>query len=700
MLHPFAFWPYDIESYPNVFTAVFKRFMGNDEYVFEVSSRTNQSRQFIAFLRWLGSYQNTRAVGFNNLGYDWPVCQHLMGFPDGFTADDAYKKSMQIIESDWNDRFKHVIWDRDQIVRQVDLMRMHGYDNQARSMSLKMNEVALRMRTVQDLPFPPGTFLRNDQIPMLLGYNRHDVIATEKKLEVSSDLIEMRVEIGNELGVDLMNKSDIDLGERIFIEALETNSPGITGTKGRGPKRTTQRSSIDLSKLVLPVIHFDHEEFRRIHQHFLTTKPITQTKGVFEGLVANCYGLPFKFGTGGIHAATENKTYRATPNRRVITVDVKSYYPNLSIHWGFHPEHLGQGFVQEYSKLYQRRLTYEKGTNFNTAIKLGLNAVFGKAGSKYSCMHDNNFLLSITINGQLLLCMLAEKLAQIPTAELFNVNTDGVTMAVDTEYSGMVQGVMDWWCGVSRLELELDEWEAIFQRDVNNYLGIAAETRKPKGKGAYEYRHGLEAGKYEFNGTDYVLTDPSKPGANWHKNQSTKIVTMAVEKFLLDGVAPELTISQCQDPYLFMSTIKVQRSDRLVLGGHLETYKCWHAFNEAMERETKKPGNGEWNPGTPLWDKHHDKAGQPVPVERTIHRGGVEQQRTGRYYVAKRGGYLFKIMPPLARLPNHYRPQAVESGRLIAMCNDVYYFDWANLSYEFYIEKAYEMIQATGFYNA
>jgi len=34
--------------------------------------------------------------------------------------------------------------------------------------------------------------------------------------------------------------------------------------------------------------------------------------------------------------------------------------------------------------------------------------------------------MTITINGQLLLCMLAERLAVIPSLELIQVNTDGI----------------------------------------------------------------------------------------------------------------------------------------------------------------------------------------------------------------------------------------------------------------------------------
>lgn len=595
-------------------------------------------------------------VGFNNLYYDYPLIHYLLSLQGGFTAAQAYQKSKQIIDTPYERRFDNVIWDRNQIVRQIDLMKMHGFDNDARRMSLKMVEIALRMDMVQDLPFRPGTMVGVRNIPTLLGYNRHDVKATGQLLDVSQELIDLRLEIGAQLGVDLMNKSDIDLGGKFFIERLEKAQPGITGTKGRGPTRVTIRSQVVLGQLVLPVVQFDHPEFQRIHRHFLTTPPITRTKGVFDKLVAECYGLEFKFGQGGIHAATESKTYRARPGRRVITVDVTSYYPNLAIKWGLHPEHLGQAFVREYEAFFRLRQSYKKGTNPNTAVKLGLNAVFGKSGSKFSCMHDLNFLMSITINGQLLLCMLAEKLAQIPTAEVFNVNTDGVTMAIDEAHMGQVDAVCRWWEGITRLNLEQDDWQVIFQRDVNSYLGVEVGG-KVKGKGAFEWRHGTETKQ------------------NWHKDQSAKIVTKAAEEFLVKGTPIEQTVALAKDPFDFLYTVKVRRTDRLMFGGYLDTYD-----------DHVTPSKGD--------------AAKGKPTARPLHRGGKEVQRTGRYYVcpdySPGGDYLYKIMPPLAVRPNHLRPQAVQSGERVILANNLSSFSWLSVSHEHYIEAARDLVRSTG----
>lgn len=648
------FYTYDIECLPNVFTCVIIHVESGTEWLFEVSERKNQSVQFLSFIRTLMQFPQVRMVGYNNMGYDWPVINFLLGY-QSFTAADAFAKSKQIISAPFSDRFKHVIWEDRQLVRQCDLMKIHGFDNHARRTSLKQLEIALKMPCVVEFELDFDAPLPVKKTPDLIAYNRHDVAATTEFHKRSKELYDMRWDIGQELGVDLENKSDIDMGERLFIEALEKHTPGITGTKSRGPKRTTPRAQIDLSQILLPYIQFDTPEFQEIHRHFQTTPPITETKGVFEGLTATCHGLEFVFGTGGIHAATHNRTYRARPGRQVITVDVSSYYPNIAIKNGLAPEHLGQGFVDEYAAMYERRMAYKRAGEDvkQTASKLGLNAVFGKGGSKYSCMHDNAFMLGITVNGQLMLCMLAEKLAVIPTVEVFNVNTDGVTLAVDDDHMGAVMEVKEWWEGITRLSLDVDHWQAIYQRDVNNYLAVEPGG-KVKGKGAYEWRHGLDT------------------GSNWHKNQSCKIIAIAAEEFMINGVPVADTVNGCDDPFRFMHSLKVQRSDQVMLGGQLEDYI------DAL------------SPVHPKTGKH---------PTRTRHTGGARQQRVGRFYAARDGAQLWKIMAPLKKLPHHERPQAVEKGVSVAMCNDLHDFDWSRLDRDYYIQKANELVEKTGFYD-
>ena len=483
-------FPYDLESYPNVFTAVIIHATSGREWIFEVSDRVNQSRQLLNFIRTMGQHPGNRMVGYNNIGYDYPLLHALLRF-DSFTAADAYQISIGIIETPWNDRFKNNVWASDMIVPQVDLFKIHHFDNVNRMTSLKQIEIALQLPHVADLPFPPGTVLSDDQIPQLLGYNRHDVAATLRFWQESAAALAFRDEMSVELGIDTTNLSDTSIGSEIFISEMEKRAPGLVGKRGRWNQ--THRPVMNLWEYLWDYITFDHPEFQKIIEFFKASS-VTKTKGVFENLNANCYGIDFKFGLGGIHGAKNNTTRRSCINRVIQGRDVKSYYPNLSIKNRIYPAHLGEVFCDIYEDLYIRRQSFPKSNPRNGALKLSLNGgSYGKTNSEHGPFRDPAVMLTTTINGQLLLCMLAERLAVIPSLELIQVNTDGIEYIVDRNRVGECDVVSAEWEKLTGLELESEDYASFHQRDVNNYLAIVAHGGV-KCKGAFEYQHGLGYG--------------------------------------------------------------------------------------------------------------------------------------------------------------------------------------------------------------
>ena len=639
-------FPYDLESYPNVFSAVIVHAASGTEWVFEVSDRVNQSRQFLNFVRSMAQHPGNRMVGYANIQYDYPLLHALLRF-DSFTAADAYQISMGIIETPWEDRFKNTIWASDMIVPQVDLFKIHHFDNVNRMTSLKQIEIALQLSHVADLPFPPGTVLTPDQIPQLLGYNRHDVAATLRFWQESASALAFRDEMSGALDQDLTNASDSTIGSKVFISRLNAAQPGICGKSGSW--RQTPRARIPLADCIFSYVQFRTPEFNRVLD-YLRAKTITKTKGAFDDLEATCHGLTFVFGTGGIHGAQDGTTWRSTPDSVVQGRDVRSYYPNLAIANRVYPAHLSDVFCDIYKDVYDQRISLPKSDPRNKALKLALNATYGNSNSTFSPFYDPLYTMTITINGQLLLCMLAERLAAIPTLELIQVNTDGVEYIVDRDKVSECDAVSAEWEKLTGLELESEDYASFFQRDVNNYLCIDAHG-KVKCKGAFEYQHGLGYGD------------------GWHKNQSCKIVAIAAEALLVHGTPVADTVAACDNAFHFMHTLKVQRSDRVMLGGDLSDYDCQSTPPDAKGR----------------------------PVKRKMHSGGVAQQRTGRYYVTAQGGAaLWKIMAPLSKLPTHDRPQAILKDHAVRMCNDLHDFNWALLDRDYYARAAQDLVDSTG----
>ena len=170
---------FDIETYPNVFTLAVEHADAPLRWMFEISDWRNDSREIIAFLQFLKE-TNARMVGFNNLGFDYPVLHTLirMGKADAATL---YQKAMAIIGSQDEDgsKWMHLVKPSDQFVTQIDLFKIHHFDNKARATSLKALEFNMRADNIEDLPFKVGTVLTHEQAQVLKKYNQHDVAQTK-----------------------------------------------------------------------------------------------------------------------------------------------------------------------------------------------------------------------------------------------------------------------------------------------------------------------------------------------------------------------------------------------------------------------------------------------------------------------------------------------------------------------------------------
>lgn len=531
---------YDIETFRNLFSCVTVHVPTRTRWIHEVSPRMNQSSQFVAFIRWLGSRPDARLVGYNNLGFDYPVVHHLVGLGE-FTWDDAYFKGQEIINTDWNDRFRHTVWDSDMIVPQVDLLKIHHFDNPAKSTSLKALEIAMRSHSVVDLPYSPHEPLTSEQADEVISYNAHDVNETLKFYLETVEMLEFRAEVGRTLGMNATNFSDTKIGSEFMIHNLEQSQPGITGARARPKKlRQTHRPVIDVGSVLLPYLQFEHPEFQRVHQFFSGLK-ITETKGALDDLHCEIDGFEFHFGTGGIHGSRPNETFTADDEYDLIDVDVASYYPNLSIKNRIFPAHLSEAFCDIYENLYNERLRVGKKTPLGGAIKLALNSTYGNSNNQYSCFLDPAFTMAITVNGQLSLCMLAEWVMKMPGVTMIQINTDGLTCRVPKTSRAEFLGLCRHWETVTKLELEEVDYSRMFVRDVNNYVGEYPDG-EVKLKGAYDY------------------------GVGWHQNHSSLVVAKAAEACLIHGTPCADFIAAHHDPFDFCRTAKVQKRDRLLHG--------------------------------------------------------------------------------------------------------------------------------------
>ena len=533
---------FDIETYPNVFTLAVEHSEAPICWSFEISDWRNDSREIVAFLQHLKD-TDARMVGFNNLGFDYPVLHTLirMGKADATTL---YDKAMAIINSqdEGDGRWAHQVSPSDRFVAQIDLFKIHHFDNKARSTSLMVLEFNMRSDNIEDLPFPVGTTLTQAQVPVLKKYNAHDVAQTKKFMQVTTDMLNFREKLCTLYpGKDWLNFNDTKIGKEFFAMKLE--EAGVAcydyGSKGRTP-RQTKRPVIALKDAILPWIAFEQPEFSRV-MDWLKAQTIIETKGVFNDLTATIGGFTFVFGLGGIHGSIESEVIESDIDHIIVDLDVTSYYPNLAIVNGFYPAHLGQQFCVIYKNLFEQRKSYPKKSAESAMLKLALNGVYGDSNNQFSVFYDPLYTMTITLNGQLLLCLLAEGLMHIPGLRLIQVNTDGLTVRVPRTNKWLVDVAAAAWQSRTGLNLEEATYKAMMVRDVNNYIGVFMDG-STKRKGAYEY------------------------DMEWHQNAGGLVIAKVAEKVLVDGAPIRQTVEQWPEIMDFMLRTKVPRSSYLQWG--------------------------------------------------------------------------------------------------------------------------------------
>jgi hypothetical protein len=529
---------WDIETYPNVFTMTVEHVEAPFRWVFEISDWRNDSSELLSFIAYLKD-TGSRMIGFNSLGFDYPVLHTLIRMGRG-DAKTLYQKAQAIINAQDNDKWAHLVNPTDRYVEQIDLYKIHHFDNKARATGLKVLEFNMRSENIGDLPFKVGTELTKEQVDVLKQYNAHDVSETKKFYNHTKKMIAFREELTQKYHRDFMNHNDTKIGKDYFVMRLE--EAGVQcyeyGSNGRVPKQT-KRPSIRLSDAILPWVSFDQPEFNRILT-WLKIQTITETKGVFTDLTARINGFDFVFGLGGIHGSVESMVVESDDQWVIVDLDVTSYYPNLAITNGFHPQHLGETFCSIYKNLFEQRKSYPKTSAESAMLKLALNGVYGDSNNVFSVFYDPLFTMSITLNGQLLLCMLAEKVMGIDGAQLIQLNTDGLTIKIRRDLEPTLKSITDAWQSQTQLSLEKATYRSMFIRDVNNYLAVY-EDGKVKRKGAYEY------------------------DLDWHQNHSALVVPKVAEKVLIEGAPIRETVESWPEIMDFMLRTKVPRSSYLAI---------------------------------------------------------------------------------------------------------------------------------------
>jgi hypothetical protein len=236
----------------------------------------------------------------------------------------------------------------------------------------------------------------------------------------------------------------------------------------------------------------------------------------------------YQMGVGGLHSQHDRKvSYVSDDEYCVMDYDVASYYPSIMLNCNLIPMNTGQKFLEEYRKVFHRRLEGKRAKNMVIAdsLRIALNGTFGKTANKFSPLYSPDVMINITLTGQLTLLNLIETLED-KGVEVISANTDGIMLYYRKNAHMIVDNVIQKFSEKTGFIFEGTFYRCVALKDVNNYYAVKHD-RSVKIKGIYS------APTLSKNPTAPVV---SKAVANW-LSSGTKFEQTLKEASLTDFIS-------------------------------------------------------------------------------------------------------------------------------------------------------------------
>jgi len=714
---------FDIETFPNAFTFSAIYMNGKKQVAFEISDRKNEVQEMLEFIRNV-KRTGCRLVGFNNLGFDYPVMHFILTkAKDAFkrekplkiTAIQIYNEAMRLINKTGDDRFGSKIKDSEVIIPQVDLFLIHHFDNRARSTSLKMLEYNMRSDNIQDLPFPVGTVLTHDQIEVLLKYNMHDVTETLKFYNFSKDAMNLREELTDLFGFDCTNFNDTKIGKQLFINSIEKEKPGACYTVSDRGRRInqTKRDRIHIKDCIFSYVEFQRPEFKAVLDWF-KKQTITETKGAFSDIDEGDLGDLSNYA----EMVIKRKKFKGKPS----DTELKEFMTEHTKGWVT---------VEEL-----KATEYLLDDNGEHVMEQPLDEFGEPKGKPKKCR-----IPKLSYWG----CWrVAETLNTVVEGLRYDYGLGGIHTAKSGVHRGTKERPLKTY-DVASYYPNL----AIMNNIAPAHLGEAFCTtysklyqmrkEQPKGSAANAALKLALNGVYGDSGNEYSpLYDPQYTMSITVGGQM--LLSMLIEQLIIKCNA-EIVMANTDGFEFFVDAAELSKSEQCIkdwetltsLTMEGDTYSAMFINNVnnyisvTDKGKVKLKGLYEYADYDKLgWAKNHSamviaKAVKAHLVDGVdceefirLHRdkydfllrtkvprssslvlvtedGDVQQQNICRYYPSKAGGKLIKIMPPLEGSED-YRRIGIDTDYNVKTCNSIHDFSWKDIDYSYYITEAQKLL--------
>jgi hypothetical protein len=691
---------YDIEVFQNIFHCSAINTETKEIHKFEISPRKNQLSELISFFKqvnlpvsWNDNYTTNCSIdsdkifcGYNNLHYDNPVINYIIEYehvlaenPVPVITNSIFNLSREITNSGENiekwKRWKYQVW-----FDSFDILTML-YSNKLR-VGLKEIQVTMQYKNVQEFVCDWSKPLPIEDFDSMIDYNINDIESTSALLDRCKKDIDLRLAIEDEYGVKVLSKDGVNIGMKILTHKY-LEKTGLTWWDIKDLR--SPQAYIPLKDVILPFIKYDSPILKSILDEMKTQVVSPGRKGYEKNFVFG--GLRYTVGVGGIHSKNDPEIIIPAEDEMLIDIDVASLYPSMLIEYGFYPKHLGPEFLEVYSQIRSERIEAKHNGDKikDSTLKLALNGLSGNLQNEHNFCYSPFAVMQIRINGQLLLLMLAEKLVELG-CRIVQANTDGLFVLLKKSVYDKVNIVCREWEQLTKLTLEEDRFEAMYQYAINDYIAVKEGYAKKKHefrdftavmdpKTGDHIKYGATNAKGEtYRNMDEIRKDYIKTKGMFitevllGKGLSPKIIPEAIIKYFVDGIPVEDTVKGCTDIKKFLMSEK--------------TGKQWHVeyMNQEIQRTNRFYASTD---GAYLWKwkgigEHY--AWNPSELSDMAYWSLIQEGKD-------------PYNPPLVPDTKQYQNMLTASGVTLLNMFDDKPIEDRKINYRYYLRECYKIIE-------
>lgn len=542
-----------------------------------------------SLLYWL--QQKADYFGYNNRKYDRLMLSALLMYYNQFDKPSKlitflYETSQRVIRSSnndtlWTDNFTSLILRNNVAFRDLDLFQIFRLDHYHKS--LKQTSINIKWYNLKEYTMPPigdldrhyyherlpeakgmtdrelnihyrnvfERFIPREYLQEMADYNDNDVYIVAELIRMNQEEVLLRYRISEEYNVDVFSASRSTIADKVIVK-LYSKYTGLHPKAFIDTK--TIRRKILVSEILSDKIAFSTPELNDILSG-IRSLTLRGEKGEFDREFT-FMGTSYTIATGGLHSNEIPAVYVEDNEHIIVDRDVASYYPNMIRSLKVCQKHLiPKAWFRIADTIVDERLEHkhlakdkslddkerDKHATAAACLKIVANAgIFGKMGSEKSFLCDKKAMYQVTINGQLFLLMLIEKL-ELAGIHVISANTDGIVTIVPRELEQTADDICHWWEKHLGLELEFTYYTKYVTEGVNSYLTIK------------------RGGSSKFKGR----MNPKMFLEDLSKGYNSPIVAKCVTEYFINGTPVMETLRNAKSILDFCRTQNVNHKYRL-----------------------------------------------------------------------------------------------------------------------------------------